>query len=48
MNKKLIKQASVSFKNKFKTEPLMVFSLGRINLIGNIQITMLILHFLLP
>lgn len=34
MNEKLIKQVSVSFKEQFKTEPLIVFSPGRINLIG--------------
>lgn len=34
MNKKLIKEVKSSFKNLFKVEPLMVFSPGRINLIG--------------
>lgn len=34
MNKKLIKEVKRSFKNQFKTKPLMVFSPGRINLIG--------------
>lgn len=34
MNKKLIKAVKNSFKDQFKTKPLMVFSPGRINLIG--------------
>ncbi len=34
MNKKLIKEVKKSFKEHFKTKPLMVFSPGRINLIG--------------
>lgn len=34
MNKKLIKEVKNSFKHTFKTKPLMVFSPGRINLIG--------------
>lgn len=34
MNKKLIKEVKNSFKHTFKTIPLMVFSPGRINLIG--------------
>lgn len=34
MNKKLIKEVKKSFKERFKTKPLMVFSPGRINLIG--------------
>ncbi|WP_027127486.1 galactokinase [Gelidibacter mesophilus] len=34
MNKKLITEVKDSFKAQFKTEPLMVFSPGRINLIG--------------
>ena len=34
MNKKLIKQVKRSFKEQFKTKPLIVFSPGRINLIG--------------
>jgi len=34
MNKKLIKEVKRSFKEQFKTEPLIVFSPGRINLIG--------------
>lgn len=34
MNKKLIKEVSKSFKAFFNTKPLMVFSPGRINLIG--------------
>ncbi len=34
MNKKLIKEVKHSFKNQFKTKPLLVFSPGRINLIG--------------
>ncbi|WKB80508.1 galactokinase [Cellulophaga lytica] len=34
MNKKLIKEVKTSFKQTFKTKPLMVFSPGRINLIG--------------
>ena len=34
MNKKLIKEVKRSFKAQFKTEPLIVFSPGRINLIG--------------
>ncbi|MEP0214232.1 MAG: galactokinase [Cellulophaga sp.] len=34
MNKKLIKEVKNSFKQTFKTKPLMVFSPGRINLIG--------------
>ena len=34
MNKKLIKDVKRSFKHQFKTKPLLVFSPGRINLIG--------------
>lgn len=34
MNKKLIKAVKNSFKDQFKTKPLVVFSPGRINLIG--------------
>ena len=34
MNKKLVKQVKRSFKEQFKTKPLVVFSPGRINLIG--------------
>lgn len=34
MNKKLLKEVKKSFKEQFKTKPLMVFSPGRINLIG--------------
>jgi galactokinase len=34
MNKKLVKKVKNSFKNQFKTKPLIVFSPGRINLIG--------------
>jgi len=34
MNKKLVKQVKRSFKEQFKTKPLIVFSPGRINLIG--------------
>lgn len=34
MNDRLIKVVRESFKDEFKTEPLMVFSPGRINLIG--------------
>ncbi|WP_034059342.1 galactokinase [Lacinutrix jangbogonensis] len=34
MNKKLIKEVKSSFKKHFKTKPLIVFSPGRINLIG--------------
>ena len=34
MNKKLVKEVKKSFKNHFKTKPLIVFSPGRINLIG--------------
>lgn len=34
MNKKLIKEVKKSFKDQFNTKPLMVFSPGRINLIG--------------
>ncbi|MFV9550209.1 galactokinase [Algibacter sp. PT7-4] len=34
MNKKLIKEVKGSFKTQFKTKPLLVFSPGRINLIG--------------
>jgi len=34
MNKKLIKEVKKSFKDQFKTSPLIVFSPGRINLIG--------------
>lgn len=34
MNKKLIKEVKDSFKDQFKTESLIVFSPGRINLIG--------------
>ena len=34
MNKKLVKQVKRSFKEQFKTNPLVVFSPGRINLIG--------------
>jgi len=34
MNKKLIKEVKRSFKAQFKTKPLIVFSPGRINLIG--------------
>ena len=34
MNKKLLKEVQKSFKEHFKTKPLIVFSPGRINLIG--------------
>jgi galactokinase len=34
MNKKLVNKVKNSFKNQFKTKPLIVFSPGRINLIG--------------
>lgn len=34
MNKKLVKEVEKSFKNQFKGKPLLVFSPGRINLIG--------------
>jgi galactokinase len=34
MNKKLVKEIKHSFKEQFKTKPLLVFSPGRINLIG--------------
>ena len=34
MNKKLVKKVKRSFKDQFKTKPLIVFSPGRINLIG--------------
>jgi galactokinase len=34
MNKKLIKKVKVSFIDKFKVQPLIVFAPGRINLIG--------------
>ena len=34
MNKKLVKKVKNSFKDQFKTKPLIVFSPGRINLIG--------------
>ncbi len=34
MNKKLIKDVKQSFKHRFKTKPIIVFSPGRINLIG--------------
>ena len=34
MNKKLVNEVKRSFKNQFKTKPLIVFSPGRINLIG--------------
>ena len=34
MNKKLVKEVKRSFKDQFKTKPLIVFSPGRINLIG--------------
>lgn len=34
MKKQLIKEVKKSFKNHFKTKPLLVFSPGRINLIG--------------
>jgi len=34
MNKKLIKEVESSFKTHFKTKPVLVFSPGRINLIG--------------
>lgn len=34
MNKKLIKEVKRSFKDQFKGKPLLVFSPGRINLIG--------------
>ncbi|TPN86240.1 galactokinase [Aquimarina algicola] len=34
MDKKLIKEVKASFENQFKTKPLIVFSPGRINLIG--------------
>ena len=34
MSKKLVKEVKGSFKEQFKTKPLMVFSPGRINLIG--------------
>ena len=34
MNKKIVKKVKRSFKEQFKTKPLIVFSPGRINLIG--------------
>lgn len=34
MNKKLVKEVKHSFKKQFKTKPLIIFSPGRINLIG--------------
>ena len=34
MNKKLVKAVKKSFKKHYKTKPLMIFSPGRINLIG--------------
>jgi len=34
MNKELVKEVRKSFKNHFKTKPFLVFSPGRINLIG--------------
>ena len=34
MNKKLVKEVNKSFKDQFKAKPLLVFSPGRINLIG--------------
>ena len=34
MNKKLIKEVKDSFLNQFKKKPILVFSPGRINLIG--------------
>ena len=34
MSKKLIKDVKKNFQSQFKTEPLMIFSPGRINLIG--------------
>ena len=34
MSKKLIKDVKCCFKDQFKTKPLIVFSPGRINLIG--------------
>ena len=34
MNKKMVKEVKSSFKYQFKTKPLIVFSPGRINLIG--------------
>jgi galactokinase len=34
MNKKLVKKVKKSFKQQFKTTPLLIFSPGRINLIG--------------
>ena len=34
MNKKLVKEVKQSFKEHFRTKPLIVFSPGRINLIG--------------
>ena len=34
MNKKLLKEVQLSFTKYFATDPLMVFSPGRINLIG--------------
>ncbi|WP_299057252.1 galactokinase [uncultured Polaribacter sp.] len=34
MNKKLVKEVKKSFKSHFKTKPLIIFSPGRINLIG--------------
>jgi len=34
MSKKLIKEVKLSFENYFKTKPLLIFSPGRINLIG--------------
>ncbi|MFC0603086.1 galactokinase [Winogradskyella pulchriflava] len=34
MNKKLIQQVHHSFKDQFNTEPMLIFSPGRINLIG--------------
>ncbi|MDT0622313.1 galactokinase [Croceitalea vernalis] len=35
MSKKIVKKVSQSFKDQFKTKPLLVFSPGRINLIGD-------------
>ncbi len=34
MSKKLVKEVKLSFRNHFKTKPVIVFSPGRINLIG--------------
>jgi galactokinase len=34
MNTSLIKKIKTSFQETFKTEPLMIFSPGRINIIG--------------